>query len=116
MSYVHMHSCSFKFVVIIAVAQLIQGQLGYRKVQLIKTEPLGTGSYGAVYKAMCDDLPCAAKILHPTLFQSNDPGATTVHDTISARVQLSECDKAPQYCAVFRFIPRPRNSTASALN
>ena len=71
-------SCSFKFVVIIAVAQLIKGQFGYRKVQLIKTEPLGTGSYGAVYKAMCDDLPCAGKILHPTLFQSNDPGATTV--------------------------------------
>ena len=27
---------------------------------------------------MCDDLPCAGKILHPTLFQSNDPGAMTV--------------------------------------
>ena len=58
--------------------QLIQGQFGYRRVQLIKTEPLGTGSYGAVYKAMCDDLPCAGKILHPTLFQSNDPGAMTI--------------------------------------
>ena len=27
---------------------------------------------------MCDDLPCAGKILHPTLFQSNDPGAMTL--------------------------------------
>ena len=27
---------------------------------------------------MCDDLPCAGKILHPTLFQSNDPGAMTI--------------------------------------
>ena len=26
---------------------------------------------------MCDNLPCAGKILHPTLFQSNDPGAMT---------------------------------------
>ena len=71
-------TCSFKFVVIIAAPQLIQGQFGYRRVELIKTEPLGTGSYGAVYRAMCDDLPCAGKILHPTLFQSNDPGAMTV--------------------------------------
>jgi len=84
------------------MAQQAQGQFGYRTVQLIKMEPLGTrsheavkqleyqtvrllktemlgtGSYGTVYKAMCDDLPCAGKILHPTLFQSNDPGAMTI--------------------------------------
>ena len=60
------------------MAQLIQGQFGYRRVQLIKTEPLGTGSYGAVYKALCDDLLCAGKILHPTLFQSGDRGAMAV--------------------------------------
>ena len=60
------------------MTQLIQGQFGYQTVQLLKTDPLGTGSYGAVYKAMCDDLPCAAKVLHPTLFQSNDPGAMTI--------------------------------------
>ena len=60
------------------MAQQVQGKFGYQTIQLLKTEPLGTGSYGAVYKAMCDDLPCAGKILHPTLFQSNDPGAMTV--------------------------------------
>ena len=60
------------------MAQHIQGQFGYRNIQLTKTAALGTGSYGAVYKAVCDDLTCAGKILHPTLFQSNDPGATTI--------------------------------------
>ena len=60
------------------MAQQPQEQFGYRTVQLIKTEPLGTGSYGAVYKAKCDNLLCAGKILHPTLFQSNDPGAMTI--------------------------------------
>ena len=60
------------------MAQQVQGRFSYRRVQLRKSDPLGTGSYGAVYKAMCDDLPCAGKILHPTLFQSNDPGAMTV--------------------------------------
>ena len=77
------------FIFILAVAQPTQGQfdtkfdgavkpLEYQTVRLIKTEQLGIGSYGAVYKAMCDDLPCAGKILHSTLFQSNDPGAMTI--------------------------------------
>ena len=60
------------------MAQHIQGQFGYRTIQLIKAATLGTRSYGAVYKAVCDDLTCAGKILHPTLFQSNDPGAMTI--------------------------------------
>ena len=38
------------------MAQQVQGQFGYRAIQLRKTDPLGTGAYGAVYKAMCDDL------------------------------------------------------------
>ena len=29
------------------------------------------GSYGTVYKAKCDDLPCAAKVLHPTMLASH---------------------------------------------
>ena len=57
---------------------MAQDNIGFKKFELIKTEPLGNGSYGAVYKAVCDDLPCAGKILHPTLFQSNDPGSMTI--------------------------------------
>ena len=30
--------------------------------------------YGAVYKAKCDQLPCAAKVLHPTILDPYDPG------------------------------------------
>ena len=47
----------------------------YQSVQILKSQPLGVGSYGAVYKAKCDELPCAAKLLHPTFFQTGDPGA-----------------------------------------
>ena len=43
-------------------------KIGFRSVQLFKDQTLGIGSYGAVCKAKCDDLLCAAKILHPTLF------------------------------------------------
>ena len=56
------------------MAEQLQVKFEYRRVQLIKTKLLGTGSYGAVYKAICDDLPCAGKILHPTLFQFDEPG------------------------------------------
>ena len=52
----------------------------YRTVQIIKSAPLGVGSYGAVYRAKCDELPCAAKIIHPTLFEDNDPGAQKIMD------------------------------------
>ena len=58
----------------------IQGGFGYRSVHLIKSEAncLGIGSYGAVYKAKCDQLPCAAKILHPILFATRDPAARRI--------------------------------------
>ena len=45
-----------------------QGRFSFKTVQLLKDQSLGIGSYGAVCKAICDDLVCAAKIIHPTLF------------------------------------------------
>ncbi len=44
-------------------------EFAYRNVELFKNEILGTGSYGAVCKARCDQLICAAKLLYPVLFQ-----------------------------------------------
>ena len=49
-----------------------QERFSFKNVQLLKDQSLGIGSYGAVCKAICDDLVCAAKIIHPTLF---DPSA-----------------------------------------
>ena len=42
--------------------------VGFKSVQLFKEETLGIGSYGKVCRAKCDNLPCAAKIIHETLF------------------------------------------------
>ena len=42
-------------------------------VRLFRDEVLGVGSYGKVCRAERDHLPCAAKIIHETLF---DPTAT----------------------------------------
>ena len=47
-------------------------KVGFKSITLFKDQTLGIGSYGAVCKAKCDDLFCAAKVLHPTLF---DPTA-----------------------------------------
>ena len=49
----------------------------FKTVQLLKDQTLGIGSYGKVCKAKCDDLLCAAKIIHETLF---DP---TAHQLIA---------------------------------
>ena len=42
--------------------------IGFKTVQLLKDQILGIGSYGKVCKAICDDLLCAAKLIHETLF------------------------------------------------
>ena len=48
-----------------------------RNVQLLKNDELGSGSYGVVCKAMWGQRLCAAKLLHPIFFHSNDPGFVT---------------------------------------
>ena len=46
----------------------IRADLNYNVVDILWGEELGVGSYGAVYRAKCDELLCAAKVLHPILF------------------------------------------------
>ena len=48
-----------------------RNEIGFREIELLKEETLGVGSYGSVCKARCDHLPCAAKIIHPTLVLPN---------------------------------------------
>ena len=77
----------------------------YKRVELYKTEVLGIGSYGAVCRAMCDDLPCAAKILHSTLFQFNDPGAMNVLQRFEQECYFLNAIRHPhivQYLGTYR--------------
>ena len=86
------------------MAQL-QGHFGYQIVRIIKTSSLGVGSYGAVYRALCDELPCAAKILHPTLFETNDPGARKIIECFEQECQFLSGVRHPhivQYLGVSR--------------
>ena len=49
-------------------------EFGYGDVEVYSEETFGAGSYGKVCKAKCGQLPCAAKLLHDTMFGTNDPG------------------------------------------
>ena len=75
----------------------------YQSFQINKSQPLGHGSYGAVYKAKCDQLPCAAKVLHPTILDPMDPGADKIMDRFSQECALLESIRHPnivQYLAM----------------
>lgn len=71
------------------------GEFCYRKVTLFKTETLGTGSYGIVCKAKCDQLTCAAKIMHNALFKFSDPSTNTLLTKFRQECLLNSAAKHP---------------------
>ena len=82
-----------------------QGHFGYQIIRIIKTSSLSVGSYGAVYRALCDELPCAAKIIHPTLFETHDPGARKIMERFERECQFLSGVRHPhivQYLGVSR--------------
>ena len=77
----------------------------YRNIELYKEDSLGTGSYGGVCKAKCDRLPCAAKIMHPTLFDLRDPGTVSYLRKFEEECRLLSLARHPnvvQYLATYR--------------
>ena len=60
------------------MAQQAQGKtFHYQHYCLFRDAILGTGSYGQVCRAKLDELPCAAKLLHPILVDQTDPKSQT---------------------------------------
>ena len=57
-------------------------------VRLLRNDTLGSGSYGVVCKAMLGQCLCAAKLLHPIFFQSNDPGIVTTRRRFEQECQF----------------------------
>ena len=82
-----------------------QQEFGYHNIVLYKSQTLGTGSYGGVCKAKCDGLLCAAKIMHPTLFDLHDPGTTSYLRRFEEECRLLSLARHPnvvQYLATYR--------------
>ena len=80
-------------------------QFRYRRIELYKSESLGSGSYGGVCRAKCDGLPCAAKIMHPTLFDLRDPGTASYLERFEGECRLLSLARHPnvvQYLATYR--------------
>ena len=79
-------------------------EFAYRNIELYKSESLGSGSYGGVCKAKCDGLLCAAKIMHPTLFDLRDPGTASYLRKFREGCHLLSLDRHPnvvQYLATY---------------
>ena len=80
-------------------------QFRYRRIELYNSESLGSGSYGEVCRAKCDGLPCAAKIMHPTLFDLRDPGTASYLEKFEGECRLLSLARHPnivQYLATYR--------------
>ena len=79
-----------------------QRSIGFKSMRIYKDQTLGRGSYGAVYKAKCDDLLCAAKILHPTL--TDEP---TQHQIAPRREHRLPIRRFDQECEFMGAIKHP---------
>ena len=66
-----------------------------RNVQLLRNDTLGSGSYGVVCKAMWGQRLCAAKLLHPIFFQSDDPGIATTRRRFEQECRFLDDMKHP---------------------
>ena len=69
--------------------------LSYGAVEYNFEDTLGIGSYGKVCKAKCGQLPCAAKLLHDTLFQHGDAGAEGLSRRFEQECQFLSTIKHP---------------------
>ena len=77
----------------------------YQRIELYKSDSLGSGSYGGVCRAKCDGVPCAAKIMHPTLFDLRDPGTASYLERFESECCLLSLARHPnivQYLTTYR--------------
>ena len=81
-----------------------QTEFAYHNIELYKSESLGSGSYGGVCKAKCDELLCAAKIMHPTLFDPLNLGTESYLRKFREECHLLSLARHPnvvQYLATY---------------
>ena len=82
-------------------------ELSYGSVEIYINEALGFGSYGKVCKAKCGQLPCAAKLLHDTMFQDNDPGINNFLEKFEQECQFLRTIKHPNIVQFLRTAINP---------
>ena len=84
-------------------------ELGYGAVEVYSEETLGVGSYGKVCKAKCGQLPCAAKLLHDTMFGTNYPGISKFVERFEQECRFLKAIKHPNIVQFLDSFRDPRS-------
>ena len=90
-------------------------ELGYGAVRVYSEETLGVGSYGKVCKAKCGQLPCAAKLLHDTMFGTNDPGIRKFVEQFEQECRFLRMIKHPNIVQFLGTVRDPRSQRLALL-
>ena len=90
-------------------------ELNYGATEIITSETLGVGSYGKVCKAKCGQLPCAAKLLHDTMFDANDPGISRFVERFEQECHFLKAFKHPNIVQFLGTIRDPRSRRLALL-
>ena len=90
-------------------------ELGYGDVEVYVEETLGIGSYGKVCKAKCGQLPCAAKLLHDTMFGTNDPGIRKFVERFEQECHFLRMIKHPNIVQFLGTVRDPRSRRLALL-
>ena len=82
----------------------------YQSVQILKDKPLGTGSYGCVCRARLDQLICAAKVLHPVLFNMQEPDTRRRLEMFRSECELLSRLRHPNIIQYIGTAPDPESN------
>jgi serine/threonine protein kinase len=72
-------------------------EFSFSSVELFKGETIGSGAYGAVCKAKCDKLQCAAKLLYNTLLDLQDQDCEGALKSYEHRTPMSRFKQECQF-------------------
>ena len=90
-------------------------EFSYGAVEIYSKETLGIGSYGKVCKAKCGQLPCAAKLLHDTMFGTNDPGISKFVERFEQECHFLRAIKHPNIVQFLGTLRDPRSRRLALL-
>ena len=90
-------------------------ELCYGATEIFPKETLGVGSYGKVCKAKCGQLPCAAKLLHDTMFGNNDPGIRRFVERFEQECQFLRMIKHPNIVQFLGTVRDPQSQRLALL-
>ena len=77
------------------------------RVSVEATEVLGVGAYGKVCRAMCGQLPCAAKLLHDTMFEHGDPAVDSYTRRFEQECQFLSTINHPNIIQYLGYVKDP---------